>query len=161
MDRQSPDAIRRLADLARLQQTGRIELQSGDEPGRLVEDSAGKVHIALRRGGALLTIDPRAGAGQIIARRPACAAPRGLAYDAASDRVHLACAGGELVTFAAAGGAALRTLQLEGDLRDVIVQGSQLLVSRFRSAELLTLDASGKIVGRVKPTARATMLTPP
>lgn len=140
-----------LADLARLQQTGRIELQSGDEPGRLVEDSAGKVHIALRRGGALLTIDPRAGAGQIIARRPACAAPRGLAYDAASDRVHLACAGGELVTFAAAGGAALRTLQLEGDLRDVIVQGSQLLVSRFRSAELLTLDASGKIVGRVKP----------
>src|SRR5437870_4044412 len=32
-----------LADLDRMQQTGRIDLQSGDEPGRLVEDSDGKV----------------------------------------------------------------------------------------------------------------------
>lgn len=138
-----------LADLDKLQQTGRIELQNGDEPGRLVEDGAGKVHVALRRGGALLTIDPVA--GTILARRPACAAPRGVAYDAASDRLHLACAGGELVTFAASGGDALRRLHLDSDLRDIVVKGSELLISRFRSAELLTVDQSGTVVGRVKP----------
>ena len=138
-----------LADLGNLQQTGRIDLQSGDEPGRLVEDSAGKVHVALRRGGALLTIDPLA--GKILARRPACAAPRGVAYDAASDRLHLACAGGELVTFAASGGEPLRTVHLDSDLRDIVVKGSELLISRFRSAELLTVDQAGAVVGRVKP----------
>lgn len=148
-----------LADLGKLQQTGRIELQSGDEPGRLVEDSAGKVHVALRRGGALLTIDPAA--GKILARRPACAAPRGVAYDATSDRLHLACAGGELVTFAASGGDALRTLHLDSDLRDIVVKGSELLISRFRSAELLTVDQSGAVVGRVKPKPVASIFADP
>ena len=35
-----------------------VRLQAGDEPGRLVEDGAGRVHVALRRGAALAT--PRA-----------------------------------------------------------------------------------------------------
>ena len=140
-----------LADLTKLAQTGRIDLHSGDEPGRLVQDSAGKVHVALRRGGALLTLDPVT--SRVIDRRPACAAPRGLAYDAATDRLHLACAGGELVTFSASGGAALRTVQLDSDLRDVVVQGSGLLISRFRSAELLTVDSTGKVTGRTRPQA--------
>lgn len=148
-----------LADLGKLEQTGRIELQSGDEPGRLVEDGAGKVHVALRRGGALLTIDPVA--GKIVARRPACAAPRGVAYDAASDRLHLACAGGELVTFAASGGDPLRTVHLDSDLRDIVVKGSELLISRFRSAELLTVDSSGAVVGRVKPKSVTSMFPDP
>lgn len=138
-----------LADLGQLTQKGRIELLSGDEPGRLVEDKDGKVHVALRRGGALVTIDPAA--GKIIARRPACPAPRGVAYDAASDRLHLACAGGELVTFAASGGDALRTLHLDNDLRDVVVKGGELVVSRFRSAELLTISSAGTVTGRVRP----------
>lgn len=140
-----------VADLETLTQTGRIELLSGDEPGRLVADNDGKVHVALRRGGALLTIDPAT--AKITSRRAACAAPRGVAYDAASDRLHLACAGGELVTFAARGGEPLRTLHLDDDLRDVVVKGDQLLVSRFRSAELLTINADGTISGRVKPKA--------
>ncbi len=149
-----------IADLTKLEQSGRIDLQSGDEPGRLVQDSAGKVHVALRRGGALLTIDPLT--SQIIDRRPACAAPRGVAYDASSDRLHLACAGGELVTFAASGGAALRTVQLDSDLRDVVVRGSELVISRFRSAELLTVNASGVVTSRVKPKAvRSRQTTPP
>src|SRR5664279_3183837 len=37
--------------------TVEIALQAGDEPGRLVQDAAGRVHVALRRGGALLTIN--------------------------------------------------------------------------------------------------------
>ena len=41
------------------------------------------------------------------------------------------------------GGDPVRTLQLDSDLRDVVVKGDHLLVTRFRSAELLELDASG------------------
>lgn len=123
-------------------------LQAGDEPGRVIEDAAGRLHVALRRGGALLTMDA---SGAIVDRRPACNEPRGLAYDAAADAVHVACAGGELVTFAAAGGPATRTLHLDRDLRDVIVSGSNLLVTRFRTAEILTIDATGAIINRAVP----------
>lgn len=126
-----------------------VALEPGDEPGRLVEDAAGRVHVGLRRGGALLTLDA---AGQIIARRFACGEPRGVAFDSASDTVHVACAGGELVSFAAAGGdRPVRELRLDRDLRDVVVQGSQLVVTRFRTAEIITLDAAGTIVSRVFP----------
>ena len=125
-----------------------IELTAGDEPGRLVEDAAGRVHVALRRGGGLVTLDA---AGVQTDRRYACGEPRGLAYDAATDSIHVACTGGELVTLAAAGGAASRVVHLDRDLRDVIVSGSQLVVTRFRTAEILTLDASGAIVSRAVP----------
>lgn len=127
-----------------------VTLTPGDEPGRLIEDGAGRVHVALRRGGALLTLDS-AGGAHLVARRAACAEPRGLAWDAQRDVVHVACAGGELVTFPAAGGAPTRRLQLDRDLRDVVVQGDRLLVTRFRTAELLTLDASGAVIDRVTP----------
>ena len=69
--------------------------------------------------------------------------PRGVAYDPASDLVHVACMGGELVSFPAAGGAATRTLQLPRDLRDVVVDGNTLLVSQFRSAQVLVVDGNG------------------
>ena len=61
----------------------------------------------------------------------------------------MACAGGELVTLPAAGGAPTRTLQLDRDLRDVVVSGDQLFVSRFRSAELLVVSAAdGELLER-------------
>src|SRR5262245_40771617 len=34
-----------------------VPLEINDEPGRLVEDAAGRFHIALRRGGALIDFD--------------------------------------------------------------------------------------------------------
>ncbi len=129
--------------------TSTIALTPGDEPGRLVADAAGRVHVALRRGGALVTISPTA--GTVIARRAVCAAPRGVAYDSVTDLLHVACADGQLVSLPAAGGAAVRTLQLDGDLRDVIVDGGQLRVSRFRSAELLTVEANGTMSKRISP----------
>ncbi len=142
-----------IADLGKGRLSGQVVLTPGDEPGRLAEDAAGRVHVVLRGPGVLLTLDPKAGSefGMVISRRAVCAAPRGVAYDAASDQVHVACATGELVTFAAAGGPPLRTLGLEPDLRDVVVSAGQLFVSKFRSAELLQLDASGKIVQRMSP----------
>jgi mono/diheme cytochrome c family protein len=119
-----------------------IGLEDHDEPGRLVEDGAGKVHVALRRGGAIVTIDPVN--AKIVERRPVCAAPRGIAYDKDQDLLHVACEDGELVSLPAQGGEATRRLRLARDLRDVIVDGDRLLVSRFRAAELLIVDKDGK-----------------
>lgn len=123
-----------------------LPVDKNDEPGRVVEDGSGRAHVALRRGGAVLTVD--IGARQIIDRRAVCAAPRGLAYDAAADAVHVACAGGELVTLPAAGGLPTRKLRLDRDLRDVVVDGDRLLISRFRSAETLVVSAEGEVLSR-------------
>jgi mono/diheme cytochrome c family protein len=124
-----------------------IQLQPGDEPGRGAEDGARRVHVALRRGGAVVDVD--AASGQLIARRTVCPAPRGIAWDSAADVLYVACASGELVTLPAATGGPTRVIQLERDLRDVVVDGTNLYVSKFKSAELLTLDANGQLVQRV------------
>jgi hypothetical protein len=129
----------------------KVALQEGDEPGRVVEDGAGRVHVGLRGGGAVATID--LASGKVVDRTEVCSAPRGVAYDAATDVIHVACAGGELVTLPAAGGAAVRTLRLDRDLRDVVVKGSNLLVSRFRSAEMLLINGKGQIINRRSPPA--------
>ncbi len=146
-----PDRDRLMVVTLATGDTTEIALQPGDEPGRLVEDAAGRVHVALRRGGALITL---AGT-EVIARRAVCAEPRGLAYDAAADAIHVACATGELVTFPAAGGDATRRVFVDRDLRDVIVDGGALYVTRFKTAELLALDANGAILSRTPmPTVR-------
>ena len=140
-----------VVDLSSRTVTQTINLQPGDQPGRLVQDAAGRVHVALRQGGAIATCDPAT--GKIVARRPVCAAPRGLAYEAGTDCVHVACHDGQLVSLPAAGGDAVRRLQLDDDLRDVLVDGNTLLVTRFRSAELLTVAANGTVTARAQPPA--------
>jgi hypothetical protein len=132
--------------------TSSVALAAGDQPGRVVVDAAGSAHVVLRGAGAVARIDPRRGV--LLDRRGVCPAPRGLAYDGAADAIHVACAGGELVTLPAAGGQAVRSLRLDPDLRDVIVAGDQLFVSRFRSAELLVVSPAGQLVGRQKPLPR-------
>ena len=93
----------------------------------------------------------------IVGRRAVCAAPRGIAYDAASDLLHVACSEGALVSLPAGGGDPVRTVTLPADVRDVVVNGPRLRVSRFRSAELLTVEADGRVSGQVAPTGfRAT-----
>lgn len=126
-----------------------IDLQAGDEPGRLVEDSTGLVHVALRRAGAIATIDPIK--GEIVRRASICAGPRGLASDKASGQLHIACADGQLVTVDAATFNEVRRLRLDTDLRDVVIQGDGLVVTRFRSAEVLVLDATGAVKTRLFP----------
>jgi len=137
-----------IVDLDATTLTATVTLNPGDEPGRVIEDAAGLVHVALRRGGAVVTIDPAT--GTILGRRSVCAAPRGLVYQAATDLVHVACAGGELVSLpAAVDGAIFRTVHLDSDLRDIVVQGDHLWVSRFRAAEILDVDAKGALVRRI------------
>ena len=126
------------------------KLGSGAEPGRLIEDDSGRIHVALRGGGALLTLT-RAADGPMT-ERALCPQPRGLAYDSTTRQVHIACAGGELVSIAADPG--IRTfhkVDLERDLRDVIVRAEELLVTRFRSAELLRVGADGSVRERLRP----------
>ena len=132
-----------VVDLPSRAVTATVTLQPGDEPGRVTVDAAGRVHVALRHGGALVTFQPSTGA--ILSRRAVCAAPRGVAYEAATDLVHVACADGQLVSFPAAGGDATRRLQLVNDLRDVMVVGANLQVTRFKSAQLLTVQPDGTV----------------
>jgi hypothetical protein len=123
-----------------------IPLSAGDEPGRLVQDGSGRVHVALRGGGALVTIDPTS--GSILARRSACPAPRGVAWDSSTDLVWVACATGELIAFPAGGGGATAVWMVERDLRDVIASNGSLAVSEFRSAEVLRVGGDGTIARR-------------
>jgi hypothetical protein len=162
-----------VVDLANGTVTSTIVLQAGDEPGRLVEDGAGRVHVALRGGGAIVTIDPVAGA--IVSRRNVCPAPRGIAWDRTADVLWVACATGELVELpssptpsdagaasdanadvqagadgdasAAAGTAPVQSFVLPRDLRDVLIEDDgTLVVSLFRSAELLRVARDGTVV---------------
>jgi cytochrome c553 len=128
---------------------GLIEVGADDEPGRAVEDGAGRVHVVLRGGGGILAIDPES--REVISRREVCSAPRGIDWERASNLLHVACAGGELVSLPANGGAALRSVYLDDDLRDVVVADGVIYVSRFRSAELLTVSADGEILRRAQP----------
>jgi len=136
-------------DLASPQVEKVIPLALGDDPGRLIEDGAGRLHVALRAGRGVAVLDPVSGA--TLDRIPVCRLPRGLAYESGSDSVHVACAGGELVTYTAASGEYLRRLRLERDLRDVVIDGERLLVSRFRAAELLVVERDGMVSGKLKP----------
>lgn len=138
-----------LIDLNNQSVRARVRLAAGAEPGRVIADRDGMVHVALRRGGQVVKLDPQS--GNILSTRQVCPAPRGMAYDTLTDNLHVACAGGELVTLSAQGGEATRRIYLDSDLRDIVLRGDHLLISRFRSAELLEVDAGGTIVGRVKP----------
>jgi hypothetical protein len=120
-----------------------------DEVGRLVEGEAGQVYAVARRGGAVLHID--VAAGSLAQRIATCNAPRGIAYDAATKQVHVACASGLLVSLDGQSGAVTRKVTIDDDLRDVLVWGGGLLVTRFRTAEFLFVDSTGTVAQRGKP----------
>jgi hypothetical protein len=134
-----------------------VSLFHGDEPGRLVEDGSGRIHVALRGGSSLVTIDGSTGA--IIARRSACPSPRGVDWDSSSDTVYLACATGELVAFPASGGNASARWVVERDLRDVNVSNGALSVTSFRAAQVLRL-ASGSITRRDQLPSPSSKMSP-
>jgi mono/diheme cytochrome c family protein len=134
-------------DLSDLSLVATHELEEGDEPGRILEGEDGVMYVALRSSGDVVRFDTASGELQ---RAYACPAPRGMAFDAATGSLHVACVGGELVTLSTAL-EVTRELRLERDLRDVLVAGEHLVVSRFRAAEALILDHEGGILHRVTP----------
>ena len=79
-----------------------------------------------------------------------CRAPRGLAYDGAADLLYVACMTGELVTLHSHGTDGQRTLSIERALRDVVLAGGKIFVSRFRTAELQALQNVGNFVEMIR-----------
>jgi len=138
-----------LVSMAMVKVSGTVALSPGDEPGRLIEDDAGRVHVVLRKSGAVATIDPVS--ATLVDRRQVCSAPRGLTLSG-PDTLTVACADGKLVTMPASGGLPTRVLTLDTDLRDVMVAGNDLVVSRFKSVELLRLGSDGTLLRRDRPT---------
>ncbi len=122
-------------------------------PATLVAPAAagdGRVHVVLRGAGAIASID--ATEPRLIERRSVCPAPRGITWDAERDLLHVACADGELSSLSPAGGPPSHTASIVPDLRDVVVGDGALYVSRFRSAELLTIDpTTGAVLDRRTP----------
>lgn len=139
-----------IADLTSASVSGIVDLNRGDEPGRVVTAGESRAYVALRRGGAVAVIDleePR-----LLERLQLCSDPRGLALDESAGLLHVACAGGDLISISTEDGSLIRRVNLGPDLRDVVVVEDGLMVSRFRSAEILRLDARGNVVGSTFPT---------
>jgi len=120
-----------------------------DELGRVIEGEAGRVYVVARRGGVVLRID--IATGTLLQRMAVCNAPRGLAYDSAKRQIHVACASGALVTLDPESGTVVRKIKLDDDLRDVVTSGDKLVLTRFRSAEVLLLDSTGREISRSTP----------
>jgi hypothetical protein len=132
-------------DVAKRALERQIPLQAGDEPGRLAEDAAGRIHVVLRGGRGIASFDLRSSGEP--RRTDICDLPRGIAYDKAHDRLYVACAEGKLVLVDPKTGAPQLKVELGRDLRDVVWREDGLFVTRFRSAELLQLDAeTGAVV---------------
>ncbi|HET7545720.1 MAG TPA: hypothetical protein VFK05_37890, partial [Polyangiaceae bacterium] len=126
-----------------------VSLSRGDEPGRIAEGSNGALFVALRGAGAVVEIDVH---GATVLRRSAvCASPRGVAYEAKTESLHVACRSGQLLSLDTQTLRPKRTLQLDPDLRDVIVRDRDLLVTRFLNAEVLLIAEDGSVSRRASP----------
>ncbi len=126
-----------------------VELDAGDEPGRVAVDSAGRAHVALRRAGSVVSIDLQS--AEELSRRTACAAPRGVAYDEIEDSLFVACSEGMLVQLPAGGGDAINRVHIADDLRDVVPRGDNLIVTRFKSAEAMVVNRDGQVLKTMRP----------
>ncbi len=139
-----------------------IALERGDEPGRVVIGTDNRAYVALRGSGVIATLDLTN--RTIVARTQVCAAPRGLALQAAvataaepqadGTLLHVACAAGRLVTLRTSDHRVQRDVRIDADLRDVLVSPEGALrVSTFKDAELLSVEAtgSGTVLARTTP----------
>lgn len=127
-----------------------VSLAQGSEPGRVALDAAGQAHVILRNRGMVARIDLASGA--LAAETAVCQLPRGLAYDVRSKAIWVACASGELVSLNAQTHGELSRTFVELDLRDVIVTpAGERFVSRYRSAELIAIQADGSIASHSGP----------
>jgi mono/diheme cytochrome c family protein len=122
-----------------------VQLQAGDEPGRVVEGPAGTAFVALRRAGTIAQLD--IASGTLLQRLDACTAPRGLAWDGPGQTLHVACADGTLASLLFSGADfQSRTAQfVADDLRDVVIVPSGLLLTTFRQAHVLFLSTAGAL----------------
>lgn len=135
-----------------------IGVEAGAVPGRIVMGSGTTAYVVLREAASVARID--LDRKQIDARFSVCDAPRGIAYDAALGRVHVACQGGALLSLDADTGELVRQIRVADDLRDVVLSGDHLVLTTFRSSEILIVDPSGQISQRTLPQTFDTSAQP-
>lgn len=127
-----------------------VPLEADDEPGRIVEGPAGTAYVAARRGGVVLAVDMAKGTARRIS---VCSAPRGLAFDATLSRLYVACRSGVLAVVNTETDAIIARHRLDTDLRDVVLSGDHLVVTRFKTAEVLVVSRDGEVRRRSAPVA--------
>ncbi len=123
-----------------------VPFESGAEPGRVAttEDTA---FVVLQGTGELARIDTQ---GQVTGRTNVCKSPRGVALDSERGRAWVACASSEVVSVDLDSFQVASTWFVDSDLRDIIQNDDRLYVSRFRTAEILTLNIdTGEVDDRV------------
>ncbi len=132
-----------------------ITLPEGSQPWRMTQLGGSTFAVSLRGSSKVVALDVD-GAGDPLWEASVCTAPRGLDFELSSQRVHVACAGGELVSLNAETGEEEARVFLASDLRDVVAADGRLYVSRFRSAEVLFVEG-GEVVKQVElPTVLVT-----
>lgn len=146
-----------IVDLVSLRVLSQIALPDGAIPGRIAEDSLGKIHVILRGTGEVLSFAPHD--VENAQRHTVCEEPRGITFDDASDHLHVTCRDGLLLTLDTAG-VQLEQLRIEtDDLRDVVRVGNETIITRFRSAELQRVAGDGTLEAPVHPMA-GTLIRP-
>jgi len=128
---------------------GTASLPPASEPFRATEDLDGNVHVVLRGSGDVFSFAPAS--VESGTRHHVCAMPRGIAYDGENDALVVACRSGSLVTLGT-DGAVRSTVQVEPDLRDVVISQGRLFVSTFRTAHLLEVSpTTGAVLSDTLP----------
>jgi hypothetical protein len=121
-----------------------LPLGAGAQPGRLALDAQGLLHVLKRGTGELADVDVSGRTLKLVATRQVCAEPRGITVD--GPLLHVACGGGDLVTFPASGGPEVARVFVERDLRDVVMVNGKRRVSTFRTANLVGIDEGTRVV---------------
>lgn len=124
----------------------RVALNDLPEPGRVLLDGRGQVHVLLRGSGEVLSFDLDRPDHPV--RTPVCGAPRGLVEGPAG--LIVACASGGLYAVDPDEGTATLLGRPATDLRDLVRVRDRLFASRFRAAEVLELDDSGRLGRRIQ-----------
>lgn len=124
-----------------------VKVDPRDEPGRVAFGERGLAWVVMRRSGDLVALDVQN--ARISVRAHACVSPRGVAVDAGTGDVWVACAEGTIAVFTSEG----RRLRARAapewsDLRDIVLEADRVYVSRFRAAEVVTVGRDLVEIGR-------------
>jgi len=127
-----------VASLGSNEETAAVALPEGALPFRLAEDDTRRIHVTLRGTGEVAVIDPST--GKLLRRTAVCPNPRGIANVPQNEAVLVACAGGRLIGLDTNDGSVRFSTFVAPDLRDVFIADDEIHVTRFRTADVYTVD---------------------